>query len=263
MSYLSEKIASRYILSGSNEEKRVKQAARVISAFLNRRRKKASLREKMRAFKKKRNEHREGDFLTGTTSAASDVFDFIGRGGEAFVYEINDDKVLKVSKYGENLRGEYVIFSDPQFHDITPDVYGHADDWMWMIVEQVNPLSPHSWERLYDHFPTLEYEITRMSELDESKSSHRASLINDLFECLGVKDERGSDRTLGSDRFLTEDEAKDVWNKMRTREKDWFQKVADLHRALGMEVSDIRPENLGEDNDRRLVLLDVHIKRNL
>lgn len=66
-------------------------------------------------------------------------YERIGSGDEADVYALNEDIVVKVSNR-ENLRGEYVIFADPQYDLVTPEVYGHDPDWHWIAVERVDSL---------------------------------------------------------------------------------------------------------------------------
>lgn len=66
-------------------------------------------------------------------------YERIGSGDEADVYALNEDIVVKISNR-ENLRGEYVIFADPQYDLVTPEVYGHHPDWYWIAVEKVDPL---------------------------------------------------------------------------------------------------------------------------
>jgi hypothetical protein len=169
-------------------------------------------------------------------NAARDYFDVIGDGAEAVVFDVGSDKVLKIYRWHtEAARGEYVIFADPQFKDVTPDVHAHGDDWGWIVVEKVDVLK--NWKKIERHFPELWEKA-----LDLQVHERQHTNIHSAFSAL-IKN---------FDLYESTIESK--------REREWAQEVKRLHDVLGVEGRfDIKPANLGTDSRGNIVLIDLYL----
>lgn len=157
---------------------------------------------------------------------ARTLFPHLGTGSEATVFAIDDERVLKVSLSQKNIRGEYVIFADPQFDPVTPEVYGHGEDWHWMIVERFEPI--RSWREVKGYFPNLWTFLPK----------------GDPQEVLNS--------------FLREGGNPPWFENLHEDIRQWVHQVRRLHDRLGNRIEDIRPSNLGVSRDRHFpVLIDI------
>jgi hypothetical protein len=165
--------------------------------------------------------------------------DLIGEGSEAKVYELNNRTVIKVAD-SEKTRGEYVIFADPQYRDVTPNVRGHHPKWYWIAVERVDPLEHGDWDRIFDHLSSF-YDVYR--DYDELK--HPAAIFDQVLLDLD-----------GQASFSIFD----VWPQVREEEREWFHQVVEMYHDLGLNVRDVRPENLGVTDGGDLVIVDIRVE---
>lgn len=156
----------------------------------------------------------------------------VGRGSEAVVFEVDDYRLLKLTIFPDNARAEYVIFSDPDFQKVTPEVYGHGPDWEWYVVERVRDI--RRWEVMFKFFPTLE-SIDNLQD--------RVTAFSDILA-----------------ELQSGGELPEIWSRMNRSEREWFEKIVRLHDLLdldGLALFDIGPKNLGVDRDGNLVLFDI------
>jgi hypothetical protein len=116
---------------------------------------------------------------------AEEIYKDVGFGVEAKVFRLAFDAVLKISS-PKNIRGEYVVFSDPTFKDITPNVYGVGENHKWMIVEKVDVLqSKHD---VKEYFPTI-YETFERREIEQALDAMSEGK-EDFIESLWRKEKR-------------------------------------------------------------------------
>lgn len=173
---------------------------------------------------------------------AKEMFPLIGKGKEASVYKISEDRVLKVSGYETNLRGEYIAFIDPEYAEITPDAYDHDDNWTWITIEKVEPLGEGNWKPVFDYLPRLQ----RSCENHDTYPGYQLPRIIRLF--------------------MENDGLPTGMDDASRQEKRFFVQAANLMEDLGVSpdgVVDIRPENLGFDQEGNLVIIDLYLMSDL
>jgi hypothetical protein len=175
--------------------------------------------------------------LEETQSYFRNHLNLIGRGTEAEVYGLNAQTAVKKT-HPVNARGEYVIFADPQYEDITPEVRGHHPDWYWIAVERVEPFEPGAWERVFEYLPSFE----RVYGDTPSYFMLAETFQNALLE---------------ANDQLTPEDIRSQWDRVDSDERRWMNKVVDIFNDLGMRIGDIRPSNLGVDQDGNLVVVDI------
>jgi hypothetical protein len=178
------------------------------------------------------------------TEATSDVptiidqaekyLDFIEQGAEAHVYEYGGS-VVKISEDTGNLRGEYIVFLDPDYEDITPDVYSHHPDWKWIEVERVEVLD--DWDPFYRRTPEF---------FEHADSNDRFYTLIDLDEGILPNLQRGN--------------PPEWWNDIPSDEREFWNSIVDMHDSLGLTVHDILPQNFGYDRRGNLVMIDIYTK---
>jgi hypothetical protein len=169
-----------------------------------------------------------------------DYFTEIGDGIEANVYQVGQDRVLKVYDKPGSGRAEYVIFIDPQYQDVTPNAFDHAEDFTWIVVEKVDPITDdwEDWSSIKPYLPDL-YRV--IMEDRDATFFERKRTINDIIK-------RSDDSSFG--------EFYDISRK----EQSWLRSIKKLYDDLGQKDRyDIKPDNLGEDSKGRLVLLDIFV----
>lgn len=60
----------------------------------------------------------------------------IGCGGNRCVYVYSDEKVIKIGRDGEQNKKEFEAYNSVG-KEYTPEIYEHADDFRWILSEQV------------------------------------------------------------------------------------------------------------------------------
>jgi hypothetical protein len=196
--------------------------------------KRTSTSESVETFRQRLDEARKqrGNLdMQDVSAIAQDIFNRIGRGGESAVFKVSSDKVLKISNK-RSIRGEYIAFADPSYKNVTPDVYEYDEEWVWMVVEKVEPIT--SWENLKMAFPGLNSLVQK-------------GVVDSFFE-LAFQD---ICRRLQSSR---ED---DWFDRLPKREQSFFQSLADLHDDLGLDCIDMSLDNFGIDSKGNVVLIDI------
>lgn len=173
------------------------------------------------------------DRMEEAKEEAADYFPEIGSGQEASVYRINPDWVLKIST-PVNIRGEYIIFADPKYERVTPDVHHAHPDWIWMVVENVDLLGGPG--KIGRHFPSLKREA-------DEEGKRVSEMMSDLLVA----------RYNGYRPFS--------YSGLSDEAKEWFDLIADMIQDLGLgedAALDIYWENLGFDQSGNLVVTDIY-----
>jgi hypothetical protein len=168
----------------------------------------------------------------------------IGSGGESTVfdlakYSLGIEKVLKIFYKEEVARGEYVIFADPKYQDVTPRAFDHDEEWRWITVEKLQPLE--GWRTFYEQFESLYNHIFK-PEVGYVPSNPGYELSK-IIE----REEEWSDK-----------EYEDLFSKEAI---EWMNQIRNLHEDLGLEVKDLAPRNMGLDRRGNIVLLDIYIEQ--
>lgn len=176
----------------------------------------------------------------------ADHLNLLNKGSEAEVYELGPKVVIKASERPANARAEYVIFSDPRYDLVTPDVYGHHEQWAWIAVERVRPIEAYNWDIVESFFQ----DLTSLMEETGPHTSLNQFTIHDVLSY--VQD----GKSLGISS-LDESDVRSIWNRLRRDEKIVIQKIVDLYDDLGQDVADVSPKNFGIDLDKKLVLIDI------
>jgi hypothetical protein len=153
----------------------------------------------------------------------------LGSGVESKVYEADSDTVIKISQSSKNLRGEYVVFADPQFSYVTPDAIDHHEAWKWIQVEKVNTIGEGNWQELFSRLPETRHILSQSS--------------SDIA--------RGFEQAV---RKMPE------WvDDLPEKERAFFKNIHDLHDALDVRAIDVNPGNIGIDSENNLVLFDIFL----
>lgn len=171
-------------------------------------------------------ERAEGKLYVEVVELAYEYFEEVGAGQEAFVFSVGPQRVLKVSDDERNLRGEYVIFRDPKYQEVTPQAYDHGENWTWVTVEKVESLM--SWNEVWDYFPGMVDEKVDLKAMFMRAPEH-----------------------------IQDGDPPEWLNYLPPEEKEFFYSVADLFDDLALKAQDIHPQNMGVDHKGRVVLLDI------
>lgn len=209
-----EHIAGRWIQSGRSDLQTFKQKARRVEYF-------ADLR-----------------------GLAEDMFERIGQGRESKVYEVDGETVIKLSDHPVNLRAEYVIFADPDFRDVTPDVYDHGEDWRWIAVEKVEPASLSQARDAFDDLIDLYNEHERPHS--------NANILQDAIEYVA--------QSMDPD-VVPPYKQPEWYDEIPSDERQKVESILDLYKTLGLPVYDLKANNFGIDTDGNLVLVDIFVGR--
>jgi hypothetical protein len=163
----------------------------------------------------------------------------IGEGHESAVYAYDRETVIKISPSPHNLRGEYIIFSDPTYRDMTPEVYDHGPDWQWMAVERVQPLDEESgWDRIFKEFLPGAARAFGFDRTD------RVMALRKLLKDLQLKVNH-------THRQLK------IFENLPPDEREWIEGIIEMYNALGLPVADIDADNLGITRGH-LVVIDIN-----
>lgn len=176
---------------------------------------KRTTKEKMEEFKRRA----DGD-LDKQMEVADELFKKIGSGRESHVYEIDSEKVLQISNPKTNKK-EYHIFSDPQFDDLTPDVFDRGSEWGWITMEKAELIEPRN--------PTY----NRMKEIAEQYVGRVPDPIGSLVASISAGEPpEGYDGN------------------------PFFDGLAEIYKKIGKKPRDMIAENFGFIDDQ-LVLIDI------
>lgn len=184
---------------------------------------------------------REMDNYDEIGRLANDHFEIIGSGQEATVYDVGPDRVMKISWRPGNLESEYRIFSDPSYQLVTPEAYDRHPQFEWIILEKVWPLE--RWGDVWVYFP----EFSDRFRSEEEKMFGEGEGLTRREAFLEILDD--------FERW----KYNPFFTGLPSDVKEWFEQVVELFDALHADPRDVRPANLGVDQDRNLVLLDISL----
>lgn len=162
----------------------------------------------------------DGKSFERQIDVADELFQKIGSGIESHVYRINSEKVLQISSK-ENNKIEFMVFSDTQFDEVTPDAFKHGSNWGWITMENAELISPRN--------PTY----NRVKGIAESYVGRSPDPIGDLVASIWAG------------------EAPESYDG-----NDFFDGLAKVYKKIGKRPRDMIAENFGF-LDGRLKLIDI------
>lgn len=90
----------------------------------------------------------------------TDFLKRIGTGGAHKVYEIDEDKVLKVSK-GNHKKNAGAILEELQGIPFVPKIYDYSSDGSWHIMQQIHGFTPYHARRGFIEMKPMSFDFER------------------------------------------------------------------------------------------------------
>jgi hypothetical protein len=182
-----------------------------------------------------------------------DNYDLIGFGAFRRVFRIpgNDDYVLKVAMNNDGIRMNKAEFKlQLAFRDLFPKVYKHGKnnpagtDYDWMIVEKVMPMANN--DIVNDQFPYMKKILKVFSKNPRDSDVQNFFYYYSLMKGIG----------LTSEPYL---KTMNKLVKLFLNNEPLFLKLIEISAETGMSFSDIKPSNLGINNEGQFVIIDASI----
>jgi len=204
--------------------------------------------------------------------------DEIGSGLGRYVFDLTDDMVLKLqkNKYATpQNKNEWEVYQEygKQF-DFVMKVYGHADDFSWIVCERVVPFRNIDAEALLGIPATTEDFFMRYPSVD-ARSKEQQQLKQDLIDFDAYKTDAYPQRVtniLSLDKFIRFCRAeamglshnfigyeKLITDNPNSTASKWFKQIYDYFKVFKGK-SDLHKDNLGvamRNGQPTLIVIDL------
>jgi hypothetical protein len=169
-------------------------------------------------------------------------FKKIGNGESRIVFDIGDNKVLKLSKTNFNTQNarEIALFSCVQ-SEFLPKIYEFAEDYSWLISEKAELFK--NYKELFNIFK-IKTGISnkKWNEFKlQFKKNNNENIINDA--------------TMFLDLLMNVKFTKKLFDHLRNT-SNWFEKLIILLKKCKIKINDFRLNNIGKTIDGAFVFIN-------